>query len=79
MTKKRITLIVVWTLVAFSWMGLVGVYFTDPTLKAWTIAVTAAAVVTEIAVWTTAAILGLSIWESRKKIIWYLTRPLYSK
>ncbi len=68
MNWKKPILIVLWSLVALAWLGVVGVYFTDPSKALWVGTVAGAAVISEIAVWTTAAILGLSVIESRKRI-----------
>ena len=54
--------------VALAWLGVVAIYFTDPSKALWVGTVAGAAVISEIAVWTTAAILGLSVIESRKRI-----------
>lgn len=75
---KRILLSLVWGLALAAWAGLFLVYSTDPSTKVWTIAVTGAAILTEIAFWTTAGILGISIWESRKQVFQFLTRPFRS-
>ena len=68
MNWKKPILIVLWSLVALAWLGVVGVYFTDPSKALWVGTVAGAAIISEIAVWTTAAILGLSVIESRKRI-----------
>ena len=68
MNWKKPTLIALWPLVALAWLGVVGIYFTDQSKALWVGTVAGAAVFSEIAVWTTAAILGLSVIESRKRI-----------
>ena len=68
MNWKKLTLVALWSLVALAWLGVVGIYFTDPSKALWVGTVAGAAVIFEIAVWTTAAILGLSVIESRKRI-----------
>ena len=68
MNWKKPTLIALWSLVALALLGVVGIYFTDPSKSLWVGSVAGAAVISEIAVWTTAAILGLSVIESRKRI-----------
>lgn len=75
MIYKKLVLALVWGAAVLTWAGLVGYYFTGPTARGWTIGVTAAVLVTEVAFWTTAAILGLSLWESRKKVFSLLKRP----
>ena len=68
MNWKKPTLIALWSFVALAGLGVVGIYFTDPSNALWVGSVAGAAVISEIAVWTTAAILGLSVIESRKRI-----------
>lgn len=68
MNWKKPTLIALWSFVGLAWLGVVGIYFTDPSKALWVGTVAGAAVISEIAVWTTAAILGLSVIESRKRI-----------
>ena len=75
MAWKKLTLLAVWGSALIAWIGVIGFYFTDPSVKGWTIAVTSAALVTEVAFWATAALLGLSLWESRKKVVAFLLRP----
>lgn len=76
MNWKKPTLIGLWSLVALAWLAVIGVYFTDPSKALWVGTVAGAAVISEIAVWTTAAILGLSVIESRKRIWARFTAPL---
>lgn len=68
MNWRRPTLIVLWSLVALAWLAAVVIYFTDPSQAIWVGTVAGAAFISEVAVWTTAAILGLSVIESRKRI-----------
>ena len=68
MNWKKPTLVALWSLVALAGLGVVGIYFTDPSKSLWVGSVAGAAVISEIAVWTTAAIFGLSVIESRKRI-----------
>ena len=68
MNWKKLTLVALWSLVALAGLGVVGIYFTDPSKALWVGSVAGAAVISEIADWTTAAILGLSVIESRKRI-----------
>lgn len=75
MRKKPLALKITWGVVIVSWLSLMGLFFFDPSLKVWTIAVTGVAVVTEIGIWITAGILGLTMWESRKRILGSLAKP----
>jgi len=75
MAWKKWGLGVAWCAAAIGWAALVAFYFTDPPAKAWTIAVTGAAILTEIAFWSTAAILGMTLWETRKSVFRFLMRP----
>jgi len=79
MTWKKMALSIVWGVTILAWAALIAFYFSDAAIRDWTIAVTGVAVLTEIAFWTTAAILGLTIWESRKKVFGLLSRPLRRK
>ena len=72
---EKMALGVAWGVAAIGWAALVGFYFTEPSVKAWTIAVTGAAILTEIAFWTTAALMGITLWESRKSVFRFLLRP----
>ncbi|MBD59577.1 MAG: hypothetical protein CL808_05595 [Citromicrobium sp.] len=76
MNWKKTALIVLWSLVGVAWLAVIGVYFTEPTKSVWIATVAGAAIVSEVAVWTTAGILGLSLIESRKRIWAKLTAPL---
>jgi hypothetical protein len=72
---KKTALALVWGLALAGWMALVGIYLTDPSLAEWTAAVATVAVMTEIAFWVTAGVLGVTIVESRKAIWRFVTRP----
>ena len=76
MNAKKLIVGGVWLAVVIVWLG-IGVFFVvaEPELKTWTLAVTAGAIALEIAFWTTAAILGLTLFESRKAVYRFLTRP----
>lgn len=75
MSWKKMLVGLVWAVAVASWVAVTAFYFTGPSLKEWTVAVTAAAVLSEIAFWTTAAVLGITLWESRKAVFRFLTRP----
>lgn len=76
MTAKKSILALVWGLAAAVWIGIfVYKFAADPSLKEWTIAVTGAALSLEVAFWVTAAVLGISLLQSRKAFISFLSRP----
>lgn len=74
MKHKKPALILIWVLILVACLGLVGFKFTDPTKEMWIIAVAGVAILTEIAFWTTAAVMGVSLWESRQKVYRFLFR-----
>ena len=76
MSWKKPTLIGLWSLVAIAWLAVIGIYFTGPSKTVWIATVAGAAIISEVAVWGTAAILGLTIIESRKRIWSKITAPL---
>ena len=61
------------------WIGIAGLYFMDPTRNQWIIAVTIGAVSLELAIWVTALILGVTVFESRKRLWRFLTSPFRRK
>lgn len=73
---RKLIVAAVWVAVVGAWVA-VFVYkaVADPGLKEWTIAVTGAAIALEVAFWTTAAMLGITIVQSRKAVFGFLTRP----
>ena len=75
MVWKKSVLAVVWTLAVIGLIGLVVFYFSDPSKAQWIAAVGIVAVLTEVAFWTTAVLMGVSLWESRKKVFAWATRP----
>ncbi|WDI32266.1 hypothetical protein PUV54_03555 [Hyphococcus flavus] len=79
MSWKKLALLAVWGVAIAAWVGLAVFYTTDPSTTAWTIGVAIGAVLLEVAFWSTAAILGLSLWESRKAVWRFLTRPFRKK
>jgi membrane protein YdbS with pleckstrin-like domain len=74
MKYKKTVLILIWVLVLAACLGLVGFYFTDPTKEMWIMAVAGLAIFAEVAFWSTAAIMGVSLWESRQKVYRFLFR-----
>ena len=74
MSWKTVVIGFVWGAALLAWGGLAGLYLTEPSVQVWAVGVTVDAVVTEIAFWTTAAVLGLSILESRKAAVRFVTQ-----
>jgi hypothetical protein len=69
MHLKKLLLAFVWGAAVLVWAGILAYYFAaDPSLKEWTIAVAVGAIALEIAFWTTAAVLGVTLWQSRKAV-----------
>lgn len=65
-----------WLLAAAVWIG-IFVYkgVADPTATEWTAAVIAGALSLEAAFWVTAAVLGITLIQSRKAFFGFLSRP----
>lgn len=74
MTWKKITLSIVWGISIAAWLALIAFKFTDPSMNHWVIGVTSVAIMTEVAFWTTAVVLGATLLESRKKVLRFLFR-----
>ncbi|GJL93094.1 hypothetical protein [Hyphococcus sp.] len=76
MNAKKLIVGMVWLAALALWIG-IGVYYVtaEPELEQWTLAVTIGAIGMEVAFWTTAAVLGLTLFESRKAVFGFLTRP----
>lgn len=73
---KKLIVAIAWTAVIAFWIGIFAFKaLADPTLKEWTVAVTAGALALEAAFWVTAAVLGITILQSRKSVVGFLTRP----
>jgi len=76
MSVKKSIVALVWGIAAAVWIGIVVYKFAaDPALKEWTIAVTGGALTLEAAFWVTAAVLGISLLQSRKAFFGFLSRP----
>lgn len=76
MSVKKSIVALVWSLAAGVWIGIfVYKFAADPALKEWTIAVTGGALALEAAFWVTAAVLGISLLQSRKAFFGFLSRP----
>lgn len=77
---KKSIVAAVWVIAIAVWIGIVAFKaVADPALKEWTIAVTAGALTLEVAFWVTAAILGITILQSRKAVIGFIARPFRRK
>ena len=76
MSAKKAVVALVWGLAALVWAG-VFIYkgVADPDIKEWTAAVVAGALSLEVAFWVTAAVLGISLLQSRKAVFGFLARP----
>lgn len=73
---KKTIVTAVWVIALAVWVGIVGYKIVgDPDLKQWTIAVAAGALTLEAAFWVTAAVLGISLLQSRKAVFGILARP----
>ncbi|MEZ5893296.1 MAG: hypothetical protein R3C58_09170 [Parvularculaceae bacterium] len=76
MNTKKLIVGAVWLAAIALWIGIGVFYFAaKPDLRHWTIAVTAGALGLELAFWTTAAILGLTLWQSRRAVFRFLASP----
>ncbi len=76
MSMKKLIVGGVWAVVVAIWIGTAVFYVVaDPDVKEWTIVVATGAVALEIAFWTTAAMLGLTLWQSRQAVFRFLTSP----
>jgi hypothetical protein len=58
-----------------SWIALGAGFVIGVDIKVWTILVTIAAIATELMFWGLAVMLGLTVFEARRKIWRSLTRP----
>jgi hypothetical protein len=77
---KKLIVAVAWLAVLGVWVGIFGYKAAaDPTLKEWTVAVTGGALTLEAAFWITAAVLGITLFESRKAVFRFLTGPFQRK
>ncbi len=75
MNWKKRALTAMWTVVALGWLAFIVLYLTGPSKTVLTIGFAAALIVSELAVYATAALLGMSVIESRKTIWAKLTSP----
>ena len=67
-TKSAIAITTLVVVIA-AWIGLATFYFlAKPTLVQWTIAVTTVAIVTEVAMWVGAGLLGFTVLQKRRQI-----------
>jgi len=73
---KKLIVAIAWLAVLAVWVGIFGYKAAaDPSIKDWTIAVTAGALTLEAAFWITAAALGITLLQSRKAVFRFLARP----
>ncbi|WCL52754.1 hypothetical protein [Gimibacter soli] len=79
MQWKKLVLWTVWPLAAATWVALVVLYFTNPSTAVWTGAVVAAAVMTEVAFWGTAVVLGTNLWGSRRRVFDFICSPFSTR
>ncbi|NWG92351.1 MAG: hypothetical protein HXY21_07555 [Parvularculaceae bacterium] len=73
---KKLVVAIAWIVVLGVWVGIFGYKAAaDPSIKEWTVAVTAGALTLEAAFWITAAALGISLLQSRKAVFRFLASP----
>jgi len=75
MTLKKRALIAAWSIVAVAWLAVIILYFAGPSKTTMAIGFAVALLLSELAVYATAAVLGLSVLESRKRVWAKLTAP----
>lgn len=73
---KKMIVALVWGLAVALWIG-IFIYkaVADPNLQEWTAVVVAGALSLEVAFWVTAAVLGITLLQSRKTVLGFLSRP----
>jgi hypothetical protein len=78
MSLKKSIVALVWGLAAAVWVG-IFVYkaVADPNMQEWTAVVVVGALSLEIAFWMTAAVLGITLLQSRKAFFRFFTRPFW--
>jgi len=67
--NKKLVLQLMWSVVAVAWLVLGGIFFMAESKTTAVIALTSGLVVTEIAVWLSALLLGLALVDARK-VLW---------
>lgn len=73
---KKTIVTIAWAVVVAAWIGVFAYKaLADPSIREWTIAVTAGALALEAAFWVTAATLGITLLQSRKKVLGAIMRP----
>ena len=72
--NKKLVLSVLWSVVAVTWLVLGGTFFLADNQTTAIIAITAAAIVTEVAFWLSALLLGLALVDARKALWHRLVR-----
>ncbi|HBK92789.1 MAG TPA: hypothetical protein DDZ68_14065 [Parvularcula sp.] len=73
---KKMIVAAAWGIAVSLWIA-IFIYkaVADPGLREWTAAVVAGALSLEVAFWVTAGVLGITLFESRKAVFGFLTRP----
>lgn len=67
--KKKTVIGIIWSIVGIAWLITGCVFFLADSRTTSIIALTAAAVVTEVSFWLTALLLGLALADARK-VLW---------
>lgn len=75
---KKLVISAVAAIVASAWASLIFGFFLDVDRNAWIIWVTAVAIITEAAIWVVAATLGVAVFQARKAIWRWVSRPFRS-
>ena len=68
MPWKKKALIAAWSLAAIAWIAVIPVALIASSQKAIVLSLGGAAVITELAIYATAGLLGLTLVESRKRL-----------
>lgn len=67
--NKKIVIGIIWSIVSITWLITGSVFFLADSQTTSIVALTAAAVVTEVAFWLTALLLGMALADARK-VLW---------
>ncbi|WP_369743975.1 hypothetical protein AB8S08_05150 [Pseudidiomarina sp. PP-1MA] len=68
--NKKLVLSIMWSVVVVSWLVLGSIFFLGDDETIGIIALTAAAVITEVAFWITALLFGMAMVDARK-MLWH--------
>lgn len=66
--KKKVVLTVIWSIVGIAWLIMGSVFLLADSQTTSLVALTTAAVVTEVAFWLTALLLGMALADARKAL-----------